>query len=157
MPSPSTGVARLPRGVLGRQLARVHAGLRHNKLDAALADGQDPWSSGVLMLRASALGSLSTRTRLAGSLEALVDGAELRSVPPHIRAGTVLVHRESLLALASRLRELAPVEVAVVARLSKLAWDQASPAYESGDSAALFAEVIARSLHVLRDEQRQAN
>ena len=42
-------------------------------------------------------------------------------------------------------------KVAVAARLSKLVWDQASPAYQAGDPASLFAEVIARSVHVLRD------
>ena len=107
------------------------------------------------MLRASALTSLSMQTRLAASLEGLIDAAELQPVSLHIRTRTVLSHRESLLALASRLRELAPVEVAVAARLSKLVWDQASPAYHIGDSASHFAEVIARSVHVLREEHSE--
>jgi len=155
MPSFSDGIARLPHSVMARQLTRLRAGLRHGKLDAALAAGQDPWSAADLMVRASALSSPAMRTRLAASLEQLVDAAELLPVSRYIRTGTVLTHRESLLALASRLRERAPVEVAVVARLSKLAWDQASPAYQAGDPAPLFAEVIARSVHVLRDERSE--
>ena len=49
---------------MARQLTRIRAGLRHGKLDAALAAGQDPWSAGDLMLRASALSSLAMQTRL---------------------------------------------------------------------------------------------
>lgn len=155
MPSSSDGIARLPRSVIARQLARMRAALRHGNLDAALAVGQDPWSAADLMVRASALSSFAMQTRLAASLEQLVDAAELLPVSRYIRTRTVLTHRESLLALASRLRELAPVEVAVAARLSKLVWDQASPAYQAGDPGPLFAEVIARSVHVLRDERSE--
>ena len=100
MPTSSYGIARLPRSALARQLTRIRAGLRHGKLDAALAAGQDPWSAGDLMLRASALSSLPMQTRLAASLEGLVDAAELQPVsPPFVRTRTVLSHRESLLAL----------------------------------------------------------
>jgi len=155
MPSRSDGVARLPSSPLGRQLARIRAGVRRGTLDAALAAGDDPWSAADLMLRASALSSLSMQTRLAASLESLVGAAELQRVSPHIRTRTVLMHRTLLLELASRLRELAPVEVSVAASLSKLVWDQASPAYHAGDPALQFAEVMAQCRHILRDEYHE--
>jgi hypothetical protein len=141
---------RFPNSALGRGLARVRARAQRAKLDAALADGQDPWSSGDIMSRAAELSSLSTRTRLAASLEALVDFAELRPVSPLIRSRVVLLHREALLDLASRLREMPPVEVAVVARLAILVWNQGSPAFQAGSPPSRFGEAIASCIHVLR-------
>jgi hypothetical protein len=129
---------------------RVRARAQRAKFDAALADGQDPWSSGAIMSRAAELSSLSTRTRLATSLEALVHFAELQPVSPLIRSRIVLLHREALLDLALRLRDLPPVEVAVVARLAMLVWDQASPAFQAGDPPSLFSEAVADCVHVLQ-------
>jgi hypothetical protein len=102
------------------------------------------------MSRAAELSSLSTRTRLATSLEALVDFAELQPVSPLIRSRIVLLHREALLDLASRLRDMPPVEVAVVARIATLVWNQESPAFQAGDPPSRFSEAIASCIHVLR-------
>jgi hypothetical protein len=131
---------------------RVRARAQRAKLDAALADGQDPWSSAAIMSRATELSSLSTRTRLATSLEALVDFAELQPVSPLIRSRIVLAHREALLDLASRLRDMPPVELAVVARLATLVWNQESPAFQAGDPPSRFSEAIASCIHVLRSD-----
>ena len=49
---------------VGRRLVRIRACLRRSRLDAALARGADPWSSGELMARAARLGSLSERRKL---------------------------------------------------------------------------------------------
>jgi hypothetical protein len=148
--SPSGVSGRLPRNALSRGLVRVRARAQRAKLDAALADGQDPWSSGAIMSRAAELSSLSTRTRLATSLEALVDFAELQPGSPLIRSCIVLLHREALLDLASRLRDMPPFEVKVVARLATLVWNQESPAFHAGDPPPRFSEVIASCIHVLR-------
>lgn len=104
------------------------------------------------MRRAAELSSLSTRTRLAASLEALVDFAALQPVSPFIRSRVVLLHRQALLDFASRLRELPPVEVAVVARLAVLVWNQGSPAFQAGDPPSRFSEAIASCIHVLRSK-----
>jgi hypothetical protein len=104
------------------------------------------------MSRAAELSSLSTRTRLATSLEALVDFAELQPVSPLIRSRIVLWHREALLDLASRLRDMPPVEVAAVARLATLVWNQESPAFQAGGPPSRFSEAIASCIHVLRSD-----
>ena len=148
--SPSRVSGRLSHSALGRGLARVRARAQRAKLDAALADGQDPWSSVAIMRRAAELSSLSTRTRLATSLEALVTFAELQPVSPFIRSRIVLLHREALLDLASRLRDMPPVELAVVARLATLVWNQESPAFQDGDPPSRFSEAVASCIHVLR-------
>jgi hypothetical protein len=44
----------------------------------------------------------------------------------------VFERREALCALVARLRAPAPLDVAVVARLALLAWDEASPVYVAG-------------------------
>jgi hypothetical protein len=77
--------------------------------------------------------------RLAALREALVGFAELQPVSALVRSRTVLMHRGPLLELAARLLQLAPVEIAVVARLAMLVWDQASPAYRAADPASEFA------------------
>ena len=142
--------SRFPHTTLGRRLARIRGRAHRAKLDAALADGQNPWSSGVIMSRAAELSSLSTRTRLATSLEALVDFAELQPASPFIRSPVVLLHRKALLGLASRLRDMPPVEVAVVARLATLVWNQESPAFHAGGPPSRFNEAIVSCIHVLR-------
>jgi hypothetical protein len=152
---PPDHVGRLPSTALRRQATRTRVCLFHRRLDAALAAGQDPWDTGDLMMRASELCAPSTRARVASALEALVQLAESESLSRLVRARAVLTHREPLLALAARLSEPAPVEVAVVARLATLAWDQRSPAYRVGAPPRALAEVVGRCVHVLRDAHRR--
>ena len=154
----TNGVGALDRGVLGRHLSRVRARVHGRELDAALADGQDPWSSSELMVRASWLCSLPERRKLATALAGLVVFAEQRRPPPpsaspyfRVRYDVVLEQRDALLVLAERLREPAPVEVAVVAQLALLVWDESSPVYADGKHPAGVGEVAAQCLHALGD------
>jgi hypothetical protein len=155
-------VARFPRHVLTRQAIRLRAHLRRRRLDAALAGGADPWDAADLMLRASRLGSLPGRQQTAAALETLVSLAEHnRAVMPcsqprplspclRIRSGVVLEERDTLLALAARLREPAPMSVAVVATLAWLARDECSPVYVGGNPPAGLAVTADRCERAVR-------
>jgi hypothetical protein len=146
------GVSRLPRSWAGRRRAGIRARLRRFQLDDALAQGADPWSTAELMVRASRLSSLSERRKLAEGLLELVSLAEHRRRPsPYapVRHRVVLEERESLLVLAERLGQPAPVDVAVVAQLALLLSHPASPAYQGGDPPQALAEVTIRCLQCL--------
>lgn len=139
----------LPRDAVARRLARIRAGLRHPRLDLALAQGADPWSTGELMARAAQLASLSYRRKLAAGLIALVELAERRQPPsPYlsVRQEAVLAERGSLLALAERLGRPEPVEVTVAAQLSLLLSDPSSPVLAGGSDPGEVAEVTSRCL-----------
>jgi hypothetical protein len=142
----ASGLSPLPRGVR-RQSARLRATVRHRRLDVALAQGADPWSDGALLARAGRLGSWPGRCKVAASLAQLValathgwPASSFRNVRHH----AVLEQRESLLALADRLAQPAPIDIAVVARLALLVSDRRSPAYVGGRDPASLAEVAAR-------------
>ena len=80
------GISLLPRSVVGRRLASIRARLRRPQLDAALAQGADPWSAPELMVRASQLGSLSERRKLAAGLLTLV------ALAAHQRRASAIPH-----------------------------------------------------------------
>ena len=144
-----TAISALPRGPVRRRLARIRACLRHLQLDAALAQGADPWSTGELMARAVQLGSLPHRRKVKAGLIALVELAERRrDASPHlsVRQQVVLEQRESLRALAERVGQPEPVEVAVAAQLSLLMSDPASPVYAGGNDPAELADVTSSCL-----------
>ena len=129
-------VSAQPRSVAGRRLTSIRARLRSHQLDAALAQGADPWSAADVTARAAQLSSLSKRRMIAAGIERLVALAEgrYRSLTPRVsvRRLVVLEQRESLLALAERLSQPAPVEVAVIAQLASLLSDTSSPVYAGG-------------------------
>jgi len=146
------GVSGLPRGAVGRWLLRLRVWVRLDRLDDALADGADPWSSGELMVRAERLGSLAERRSIAAGLRALVELAEYqRPASPYlvVRHRLVLEEREALLLLAERLDHPLPVEVAVVARLRGLVSDCSSPVYAGGADPDRLAEVTTECLESL--------
>ena len=146
------GVGRLRGGVLSRGLARLLVRLRRANLDEALAEGRDPWSSAPLMLRAAQLGTLGARAEVARALERLVMLAERREPASSfllVRHDVVLAHREELLEIADRLRELAPVDVSVVAQLRMLVCDGHSPAYCGGRPPNGVGDVAARCASAL--------
>jgi len=146
--TPAT-ISALPRGAVGWRLARVRAGLRHSQLDAALAEGADPWSAGPLMARAAQLCSLAHRRKVEAGLVSIVELAEhRRPASPYlaIRDRAVLEHREALLALAVRLGQPEPVEVAVTAQLTWLVSHPASPVYAGGSDPEKLADVTAGCL-----------
>jgi len=160
-------VARFPRRVLTRRAMRLRVRLRRRRLDAALAAGADPWSGADLMLRASRLSSLPGRQEAAIALETLVLFAEHnRAVMPcsqprafspclRIRCGVVLEQRDTLLALAARLREPAPVRADVVATLVWLAQDESSPVYVGGNAPAGLADIAARCRSAVRRDRER--
>ena len=69
-----------------------------------------------------------------------------------VRNQVVLEQRESLLALAERIGQPAPVEVAVVARLIVLLSDSRSPVYTGGKHPDGLADVTTRCLHCLWED-----
>jgi hypothetical protein len=143
------GIGALPRGGVGWRLARIRAALRRRRVDAALAQGADPWSDGVLMVRAARLGSYAERRQIAAGLTALLELAALqqrRSSNHMVRHQLVLEHQESLRTLAERLGQLEPVDVAVVAQLELLLTDPGSPVYRRGSDPHRHAEVTSRCL-----------
>lgn len=147
-------IGTLPRRAVTRSLARIRAGLRHPRLDAALAQGADPWSTGDLMARAAQLGSLPYRRKVKAGMIALVELAEhQRAASPclSVRHRAVLEERDSLLALAERLGRPEPVEVAVAAQLSLLMSDPSSPVYARGNHPGELAEVTSRCLDRVAD------
>jgi hypothetical protein len=149
-------ISPLPRSVAGRWLVRIRARRRRAELDAALAQGADPWSAPELMVRASRLGSRSERRKVAAGLYALVAGArrQHRLAPfVEIRHRVVLEQRDSLIALADRLLRPAPVEVAVVAQLALLLRDSSSPVYAGGRDPEGLAEVTGRCLASVTDNR----
>jgi hypothetical protein len=146
------GVGRLRGGVLSRALARLVVRLRRASLDEALAKGRDPWGSTPLMLRAAQLGTLGARAEVARRVEHLVTLAERREPASSyllVRHDVVLAYREELLEIADRLRELAPIDVAVVAQLRMLVCDGHSPAYCGGRPPAGVGAVAARCASAL--------
>jgi len=143
------GISLLPRGVVGRWLVSIRAHWRRPQLDAALAEGADPWSAPELMVRASQLGSLSERRKVAAGLHALVALATRRrpaSPFVSVRSRVVLEQRGPLIAFAERLSQPAPVKVAVVAQLALLLSDSSSPVYAGGRDPGSLAEVTTRCL-----------
>jgi hypothetical protein len=149
-------MAPLPRSVAGRWLVRVRARCRRAELDAALAQGADPWSAPELMVRASRLGSRCERRKVGAGLYALVAvaGRQHRfSRFVEIRHRVVLEQRDSLIALADRLLRPAPVEVAVVAQLALLLRDSSSPVYTGGSDPEGLAEVTGRCLASVTDNR----
>jgi hypothetical protein len=148
-------ISPMPRSIAGRWLVGVRARRRRAELDAALAQGADPWTAADLMFRASQLGSLSERRNLASGLYALVAVARRqRGSSPFIqvRHRVVLEHRDSLTALAERLLQPAPVDVAVVAQLALLLADSSSPVYAGGRDPHDLAEVTSRCLANATDD-----
>ena len=136
----------LPRGVR-RRSTRLRATIRHRRLDVALAEGADPWSDGALLARAARLGSWPERRKVAASLAQLVALATHRwpaSSFRNVRHRAVLEQRQSLFALADRLAQPAPIDIAVVAQLALLVSDRRSPVYVGGRDPAGLAEVTAR-------------
>jgi hypothetical protein len=149
------GIALLPRSVAGRRLVSIRAYRRRSQVDAALALGADPWSAPELMVRASRLGTLSERRKVAAGLHALVALAARRrraSSFVEVRHRVVLEQRESLIALAECLFQPAPVKVAVVAQLALLLSDSSSPVHAGGSDPGGLAEVTTRCLHDVVDD-----
>jgi hypothetical protein len=108
------------------------------------------------MARASRHVSLAERRKLAAGLLTLVAVAtRRRQASPFlaVRHRVVLEQRESLIALAERVFQPAPVEVAVVAQLALLLSDSSSPAYAGGNDPGSLADVTTRCLRSVLDDE----
>lgn len=152
-PAMTAGLPPLPSG-MSLRLARVRAAVRHRRLDVALAAGADPWSNAALLARAERLGSWPERRRVAAGLAHLVALATHgwpASSFRNVRQRAVLDQRESLFALADRLDQPAPMDIAVVAELALLVADPRSPVYVGGRNPAGLAELTARCAQTLRE------
>jgi hypothetical protein len=151
--APAMTVARLPQNWMGWRRAGIRARMWRFRLDTALAHGANPWSTPELLIRASRLSSLSERRTLAAGLLELVSIAEhqRRSSSPYVavRRDVVLEERESLLALAERLGQPAPVDVSVIAQIAVLLSDPSSPVFQGGKRPQGLAAVTARCLQSL--------
>jgi hypothetical protein len=147
--APIDGVSLLPRSVAGRRLVSIRARRRRQQLDAVLAQGADPWSTPELTVRASRLGLLSERRKIAAGLHRLIALAtrQRRTSPIlAVRHEVVLEQRDSLLALAERVSQPEPVNVAVIAQLALLLSDSSSPVYAGGRGPGTLADVTTRCL-----------
>jgi hypothetical protein len=119
---------------------RLRTRFRRNRLDAELAQGGDPSASAELTFRATQLRSPGERARLANTLIKALRSAR----GPNLGAFTRKAQRrdaavrqsaDDLLALALRLRDDRPIDVAGVAMTARLANDRATalhrgPAHE---------------------------
>jgi len=125
-----------------RLAARVHA----ERLDRALIAGGDPLASRQLAARAARLTSRRFRTLLAAGLDQLVRSAQGPAGSPrvHPHRDSTLANAEELRELASVLRGPAPLYAGGIAALGALVSDPGSPAY-LGDR-----DALARRLRVAR-------
>jgi hypothetical protein len=144
-------IGSLHGGRLAKRWSAVRARVSAGRLDLELANGADPWSSKDLMLRAARMSSLAERRKLAAGFTSLV-GQARRSTSfdaVQIRSRLVLEHADQLLLLASRLRQLDPVDVVTLAEVGLLLRDGASPVYVGGSPPEELMRVIARALQEL--------
>jgi hypothetical protein len=146
------GIGDVARGPLARTAPSIRARLWRERLDRAQAAGAAPWSSELLLTRAAELTSPSTRSRLAGSIDALVGLAEHGAQPiAEIRIAhrEVLARRDAFRALARRLRDPAPVGVAGLASLAELLWRDSSPVYDRHIGPGAVEEALRRCLALI--------
>jgi hypothetical protein len=114
---------------------RLRVSTRSTALDNELARGGSPLHSRELALRARQLVEPKRRERLASALESLCEDAQRPSSPTSI---VPLPRREiteagaSLLTLAQRLRDPAPIYAGGAAMISVLLRDGTGPAYTAG-------------------------
>ena len=114
---------------------RVRTWWLRDELDERLARGADPESDPLLSRRAAQLSSPATRRELADALER--DLREVRNrwsltarLP--LRRAAVRECADDLLALAQRLRDDRPIDVAGAAMAARLIFDGTSPLYRDG-------------------------
>jgi hypothetical protein len=114
---------------------RLRVSTQSTALDNELARGGSPLHSRELALRARQLVEPKRRERLASALESLCEDAQRPSSPTSI---VPLPRREiteagaSLLTLAQRLRDPAPIYAGGAAMISVLLRDGTGPAYTAG-------------------------
>jgi hypothetical protein len=131
-------VAPFPKSALTRGAVALRVRLRRHHLQAALADGADPWGSPELMQCAAELTAIDARRKLAEAIDGLICFADHpRTMTPLGRfpRAPVLRERTALLDLADRLRAPAPVSVMGVALVAELLCDGSGPLHHPEDHA----------------------
>jgi hypothetical protein len=130
--------ARSARGddaAMSKLSLKVRAWWLRDELDERLAHGADPMSDPVLVHRAAQLLSPSTRDDFADTLErALRDARSTWSLSARLplRRHALIACSDDVLALAHRLRDGRPIDVAGAAQVSRLIFDGAGPLYRDG-------------------------
>lgn len=146
---------------LGRPALRLEVRWSHWSLDERLAAGFDPASDPALAVRAEQLCSRRHRRRLAASLERLARDAEVDGRPgmsaavPIVRE-QVKVARDSLLELATLLRERERVPPRGVAILKRLLTDSGSDLYTKTARGAVEIQLQAARIALERDSGARA-
>jgi hypothetical protein len=152
-----------PRYALERRAARpllmaLRARLRAGSLDRELAGGVPSWASPLHAARALQLTDGRHRTKLAGSLERIVDHAS-RPRADFIGSAAVPPCREQvwdampqLLEIAARLRGPSPVAARGVALLVEILRDGAGPCYRCTHTRALVRALRPVARHLGAEE-----
>jgi hypothetical protein len=118
-----------------------------DELDAQLAHGADPMGDPLLGRRAAQLCSRSTRANLAGTLEDALRNARSTwslSARLPLRRSAVRGCADDILAVARRLRDPEPIDVAGAAMIARLIFDGTSPLYRDGAISLRYALRSAR-------------
>jgi len=148
--SPRRAAAR-PPGLPDRFAARLHAW----RIDRDLAAGEVPWSTTAHAARALHLATDRRRRALAGSLEGLVERSQrppslLRSTPVEPCREQVRDALPTIMEIASRLRDGAPLNPRGLAALRVLLADGCGPCYTASrlDALTVAAEQVREWLDV---------
>jgi hypothetical protein len=120
---------------------------RRDELDERIAHDADPLSDPLLARRAAQLCSRSTRNDLADTLErALREARSTWSLSARLplRRTAVRECADDVLAVACRLRDPDPIDVAGSAMVARLVFDGTSPLYRDGAISLRYALRSAR-------------
>jgi hypothetical protein len=120
---------------------------QRDELDERLVHGADPDADPLLARRAAQLRSPSTRTELAETLEvALAEARKSWSISARLPLRRVEIRAcaDDVLAVARRLRDDQPIDVAGGAMVSRLVFDGTSPLYRNGPTTLRYALRSAR-------------
>jgi hypothetical protein len=142
--------ARAARGddaAMFKFFLKVRAWWLRDELDERLAHGADPFTDPLLARRATQLLAPSTREDFADTLErALREARSKWSLTARLplRRHALLGCSDDVLALAHRLRDGHPIDVAGAAQFSRLIFDGAGPLYRDGTITLQYAVRAAR-------------
>ena len=126
---------------------KLRAWWLRDELDERLAHGADPLGDPLLGQRAAQLLSPSTRDDFADALERALHEARSRwslTARLPLRRHALLACSDDVLALAHRLRDGRPIDVAGAAQVSRLIFDGVGPLYRDGTVTLQYAVRAAR-------------
>jgi hypothetical protein len=123
------------QGMLNDFAQRLRVWWLREELDERLANGANPDTDPLLTRRAAQLTTRSTRTSLADGLESAL--AEARkpwtmSARLPLRRAEIRACADDIVALAARLRDDEPIDVAGAAMAASLVFDGTGPIYHDG-------------------------